>query len=313
MVKSKSDIPGANPKLDLEPDLDASSSRTTTMKPLKAKRRGSSKSWLKDFAVGAMWWVLSIGLFIGIWEVAAAMGWVNTLILPPPHEFLAEIANQQQFLAPKIGVERTGANFVALTAIVATLKRVLSGLFLGFIVSLVVGCLASYFKIFGKLTLPVMTLLAPIAPVAWIPFAILAFGIGDGAAVFVVFIGVFFILTLATVNSINKVDQLYINTARVLGASRSQVMRHIIIPAIIPDLFTILRLNLFGAWMAVLAAEMVGVNTGLGAIVMVGRQMFNPKLMFLGMAMIGVIGYLLDLGFAQVQKRVLWWKSNSQI
>jgi len=271
------------------------------------------RRWLKSSLAEVGWWLLSIGLFLGIWELLTLRGYVNTLILPPPHQFLAEIGNQEQFLMPQIGVERTGANFVALTAIVATLKRVLTGLFLGFFAALLFGCLAAYFKIFGKLTLPVITLLAPIAPVAWIPLAILAFGIGDRAAIFVVFIGIFFILTLGTINSINKVDQIYINTARVLGATRGQVMRHIIIPAIIPDLFVILRMNLFGAWMAVLAAEMVGVNTGLGAIVMVGRQMFNAKLMFLGMAMIGVVGYLLDVAFAQIQKRVLWWKSNVQI
>jgi NitT/TauT family transport system permease protein len=271
------------------------------------------RRWLKSSLAEVGWWLLSIGLFLGIWELLTLLGYVNTLILPPPHQFLAEIGNQEQFLMPQIGVERTGANFVALTAIVATLKRVLTGLFLGFFAALLFGCLAAYFKIFGKLTLPVITLLAPIAPVAWIPLAILAFGIGDRAAIFVVFIGIFFILTLGTINSINKVDQIYINTARVLGATRGQVMRHIIIPAIIPDLFVILRMNLFGAWMAVLAAEMVGVNTGLGAIVMVGRQMFNAKLMFLGMAMIGVVGYLLDVAFAQIQKRVLWWKSNVQI
>ncbi|HEY9696720.1 MAG TPA: ABC transporter permease [Trichocoleus sp.] len=281
--------------------------------PKKVSRSSYRNRWMKNAAANVGWWVLSIGLFLGIWELMTFLGFVNTLILPPPHQFLAEIKNQQQFLTPQIGAERTGANFVALTAIVATLKRVLTGLFLGFTAALIFGCVASYFKIFGKLTLPVMTLLAPIAPVAWIPLAILAFGIGDSAAIFVVFVGIFFILTLGTINSINKVDQVYINTARVLGASRSQVMRHIIIPAIIPDLFVILRMNLFGAWMAVLAAEMVGVNTGLGAIVMVGRQMFNAKLMFLGMAMIGVVGYLLDAAFSQVQKRILWWKSNAQI
>jgi len=286
------------------------SSQVVTDKQRRLKPR---QVWLKTAVINVGWWLLSVGLFIGFWELMAALGQVNTLILPPPHQFLAEIANQEQFLMPQIDVERTGANFVALTAIAATLKRVLSGLFLGFIAALTFGSLAAYFKIFGKLTLPVVTLLAPIAPVAWIPLAILAFGIGDSAAIFVVFIGIFFILSLATVNSINKVDQMYINTARVLGASRFQVMRHIIIPAIIPDLFVILRMNLFGAWMAVLAAEMVGVNTGLGAIVMVGRQMFNAKLMFLGMAMIGIVGYLLDAGFAQIQKRVLWWKSNAQI
>lgn len=299
-------------KLKQQRETDPTSASSTETTSLLKQYQPTAK-WLRRMAVGVGWWVLSIGLFVGIWELLTALGWVNTLILPPPHQFLAEIANQEQFLAPKVGVERTGANFVALTAILATLKRVLSGLILGFIAALVFGCLAAYFKIFGKLTLPVVTLLAPIAPVAWIPLAILVFGIGDSAAVFVVFIGIFFILSLATVSSINKVDQIYINTALVLGASRFQLMRHIIVPAIIPDLFVILRMNLFGAWMAVLAAEMVGVNTGLGAIVMVGRQMFNAKLMFLGMAIIGVVGYLLDVGFAQIQKRVLWWKSNAQI
>lgn len=269
--------------------------------------------WGKTAAQSLMWWCLSLAIFIGIWELISALELVNPIILPPPHAFIAEIRNQDQFLAPRIGVARTGGNFVLLTAVVATLKRVMAGLVLGFIAAIGVGGLACYFDLFGKLTLPVITLLAPIAPIAWIPFAIMAFGIGDGAAVFVVFIGIFFLLTLATVNAINNVDQLYINTARVLGASRRQVMFRIILPAIIPDLFFILRINFFAAWMAVLAAEMVGVNTGLGAIVMVGRQMFNAKLMFLGMAVIGVVGYLLDVAFRQAQKRVLWWKSSSQL
>ena len=269
--------------------------------------------WWRQIAISAMWWCLSLALFIGLWELVTALGWTNTLILPPPHEFFAEIKNQEQFLAPQIGVTRTGGNFVLLTAVVATLKRVIAGIVLGFIAALGVGGLACYFDLFGKLTLPVITLLAPIAPIAWIPFAIMAFGIGDLAAVFVVFIGIFFLLTLATVNAVNNVDQLYINTARVLGATRRQVMFKVVLPAVIPDLFFILRINFFAAWMAVLAAEMVGVNTGLGAIVMVGRQMFNAKLMFLGMAVIGVVGYLLDVGFRQLQRRVLWWKGSSQI
>ena len=77
------------------------------------------------------------------------------------------------------------------------------------------GSLAFYIDVFGKLTFPAVTLLAPIAPVAWIPFALVAFGIGDGAAIFVVFIGIVFTLTLGTVNHMTHVDQVYINTARV--------------------------------------------------------------------------------------------------
>ena len=151
-------------------------------------------------------------------------------------------------------------------AIWASIRRVLAGLLLAFVAAVLTGSLAFYLQIFRKLTFPTITMLAPVAPAAWIPLAILLFGFGDGAAVFVVFVGIFFVLELAAVNSMNNVDQLYINTARVLGASRHQVMRHVIFPAILPNLFVIMRVNLFGAWMGVLTAEMVGVNTGLGTI-----------------------------------------------
>jgi NitT/TauT family transport system permease protein len=302
MVKSKTD---SFTQTDAQPQQISSKTEA------KAKRGRSS--WWKQSLNGAGWWILSLGLFLGIWELVTLFGWVNTTIMPPPHKFLAEIFYQDQFLAPRVGVERTGGRFVALSAIVATLQRVFAGLSLSFIAALVVGGLAAYFKIFGKLVLPTITLLAPIAPIAWIPFAIMAFGVGDTAAIFVVFIGLFFTLTLGTVNCINNVEQLYINTGRVLGANRLQVMRHIVLPAIIPNLFVILRMNFFGAWMAVLAAEMVGVNTGLGALIMVARQMFNTKLMFLGMAIIGIVGYLLDVLLRQVQRRVLWWKTDANI
>jgi NitT/TauT family transport system permease protein len=260
-----------------------------------------------------VWWLLSIGTVVVIWELAVALSLVNPIILPPPHMFLAEIRNQAQFLMPQVGTSAVGSNFIALTAIWASLYRVLTGLVLAFICAVTLGSLAFYFEIFGKLTLPTVTLLAPIASVAWIPLAIFAFGVGSGAAIFVVFVSVVFTLTLGTVNNMQQVDQLYINTARVLGANRRQVIQHVIFPAVLPNLFVIMRINLFAAWMGVLAAEMVGVRTGMGAIVVVGRQMMNMNLTFLGMAMIGLVGYLLDASFGLVQRRVLWWKSTAQV
>jgi NitT/TauT family transport system permease protein len=275
----------------------------------RAVRRGK----LRQFAAGAVWWVLSLGLVAAIWELLAAQNLLNPIILPPPHVFIAEIQNQAQFLMPQVGVSAIGLHLAVFTAIWASLRRVLAGLVLAFIAALVTGSLAFYLRLFRNLTFPTITLLAPVAPVAWIPLAILAFGIGDGAAIFVVFVGIFFTLTLATLNNMHNVDQVYINTARVLGASRRQVLRHVIFPAILPSLFVIMRMNLFGAWMGVLAAEMVGVRTGLGAVVVVGRQMMNMNLTFLGMALIGLVGYLLDVGFGLLQRRVLWWKSTAQL
>jgi NitT/TauT family transport system permease protein len=163
------------------------------------------------------------------------------------------------------------------------------------------------------LALPSISLLSPIAPIAWLPLAIVVFGIGDAAAIFVVFIGLFFVLTLAIVNTMRNVDQLYINTARVLGATRMQLARHVILPATFPSLFVIMRINFLAAWMAVLAAEAVGVDNGLGVIIWLGRAFMNMKLTFLGMALIGVVGFVLDQLFVQVQNRVLWWKSIARV
>lgn len=285
-------------------------------KPTNTVRGQGKKIWLKSLKKrfsSLLWLLASLAAFVLFWELIALVGLIDTSILPPPHQFLSEIANQEQFLSPEIGATRVGGSFVALTAIFATLQRVFAGIFLGFIAAFTCGLLAAYFKLFGKLTLPTFTLLAPISATAWIPLAILLFGIGNAPAIFIVFIGIFFSLTLATVDCIRNVDQLFINTALVLGANRWQIMRYIIIPAIIPSLFVVLRVNFFAAWASVLAAEMVGVNTGLGAMVMVARQMFNIKLMFLGMTLIGLVGYFIDFCFGQIQERMLWWKGSTRL
>jgi len=268
---------------------------------------------LRRHLTTAGWWIMSIGFFVGLWELAAAMGWINTVILPPPHEVIGEIERQRDFLRPALNAPRTGANFNATTAIFATLQRVFAGVLLALVAALIVGGLSFYFKYVGKLVLPLVTLLSPIAPIAWLPLALVAFGIGDRAAMFVVFIGLFFILTLAVVNTMRNVDQLYISTGRILGANNWQLAIHVILPSILPALLVILRMNFFGAWTAVLSAEVVGTNTGLGAIIITGRQMMNMKLMFLGMALIGLVAFVIDRLFLQVQSRILWWRSTARV
>ena len=136
--------------------------------------------------------------------------------------------------------------------------------------------------------MPIVRGLAPIAPIAWIPLGIVLFGIGNPTAIFVVFMGVFFILTISTVAAVGGVDQRLIKTARSFGASKTQVWTRVIFPAVLPQVFTMLRINFFAAWMAVLAAEMVGLKNGLGMMIILGREMFNTNLILLGMCMVGI-------------------------
>lgn len=277
-----------------------------------ARRAGARRAGAR-WATGLGWFVASVALFAGLWELAWAAGWADPLLLPPPHVFLRNFAAQGKFFdSSTIGRQAAPPAVAVGKTILATAFRVLTGLALGFAASLVVGVLATQVRLVGRLVLPTMTLLAPISSVAWLPVAIFLFGIGDGPAIFLVFIGVFFIMTIATVAQINDVSSTWTDVGRTLGASRRQVLTRVVLPAILPGLFVVLRLNLFAAWAVVLIAEAVGVGSGLGQVVLLARNTFNSSLVFFTMTIIGITGYLLDLGLRTIQTRLLWWQTANQ-
>lgn len=279
--------------------------------PATAARR--TPTVLHRRIASAAWWVASVALFAGLWELAWALGWAPELLLPPPHIFLAHFSAQAKFFqGDTIGQAQAAPAVAVGTTVLATVARVLAGLGIGFVASLATGILVTRFKIFNRLTLPMLTLLAPISPVAWLPVAIFLFGIGNGPAVFMVFIGVYFVMTLATISEIEGVSGTHLNVARTLGATRRQMLFQVVLPAVLPGLLRTLRMNLFAAWMVVLIAEAVGVGSGLGQVVVLSRNTFNASLVFFTMALIGATGYVMDVLFRQLQKRLLWWAPAAQ-
>ena len=257
-----------------------------------------SASWGKGFLKALVPWAV----VIAIWEIAAATGWSGAVLFPPPSAFL-RYAIESDF---RVGF---GGDAMPIpVAIVVSALRVLAGLAIGFAAAIATGILISASGAFADMVMPLMRGLAPIAPIAWIPLGIVLFGIGNPTAIFVVFMGVYFILTISTVAAVKAVDQRLIKTARSFGASKTQVWTRVIFPAVLPQVFTMLRINFFAAWMAVLAAEMVGVKNGLGMMIILGREMFNTKLILLGMCMVGATGYLVDALLVQIQRKILWWQ-----
>ena len=222
---------------------------------------------------------------------------MTTTLFPPPSSFIG-FAIESDF---RVGFGKEGMPIPA--AILASAFRVVAGLFLGFIAAVATGILVSMSRAASAAVLPIVRGLAPIAPIAWIPIGIMVFGIGNPTAVFVVFTGVYFLLTLSTVAAVQSVDPRLVKTARTFGASRAQVWAWVIFPAVLPQVFTMLRINFFAAWMAVLAAEMVGLKNGVGMIVILGREMFNPNLIMLGICIIGVTGYAVDALLLFVQRK----------
>lgn len=265
----------------------------------------------------ALWTLASLSIFVGLWELAWWRGWANPLLLPPPHIFLANVTEQFRFFDPnghRAGALSSGGSILSVLGVIAwSSLRVTAGLTLGFLLSLAVGLAIRYFKIFGKLMLPMVTMLAPISPVAWIPVAVFVFGIGNPPAIFLVFIAIFFVMTLATLSLIDSVPPNYIQLARIMGCDKRQIYRHVILPTILPDLFVTLRMNLFAAWMVVLIAEAVGVGSGLGQVTMMARNTFNASLVFFTMTLIGLTGFAFDQALRYVQRKVLWWVGPSTV
>ena len=270
------------------------------------------RAWVEP----ALWWVASVGIFFGIWEFCWWRGYADPLMLPPPHLFLANLTEQFKFFDPAgaRSLEEEGGGFVSVLIVMGwTSMRVILGLAIGFIGAVAVGVGIRYFRTFGKLTLPTITLLTPISPVAWLPVAIFLFGIGNVPAIFLVFISVFFIIVLSTLSQIDAVPAHYLHVARIMGANKRQLFRYVILPTILPSLFVTLRLNLFAAWMVVLIAEAVGVGSGLGQIIMMARNTFNSSLVFFTMTLIGLLGFAFDRALLWVQERVLWWVGPSAV
>ncbi|MFC7052535.1 ABC transporter permease [Hansschlegelia quercus] len=245
----------------------------------------------------------TLALLLGLWEyLGAGQGVALTSVLPPPSRFIATVAES----GFRIGLGSQAAPLVQ--SVASTFFRVFAGMAIAFIAAIVTGAALSLSKVATWCLTPVLYVLAPIAPIAWIPTAIVVFGISNVTAVFIVFMGVYFILTIATLAEIRRLPEEFTTIAGNLGAGPAHRWFRVVLPAILPGVFTLLRTNFIAAWMAVLVAEMVGLRDGLGAIIMMGRNLFNNELIMFGMAIIGVSGFIVDRMLALIAARVLWWR-----
>lgn len=262
-----------------------------TVATWKRVQRFTPSLW---FLVG--WAVLALG-----WELGAATGALNADILPPPSQVIPYLLHSD--LSAGIGSQQVSY----VEAIVRTLLRVSVGLGLGSLAALPLGTLIAAIRGIRQIALPIVQTIAPIAPVAWVPVSIALMGTGDQSAIFVVFMGVFAVMTLATAAAIGAVPEELLKTARSLGVHGNRLWLWVVLPAVAPTLLTIIRINFFAAWMAVLAGEMAGINSGLGALIILGQQQFNMKLVMAGIITIGIIGFVIDRFMLWMQQQLLWW------
>ncbi|HUH88133.1 MAG TPA: ABC transporter permease subunit [Pusillimonas sp.] len=249
-----------------------------------------------------VWFALAWALIVAVWEIGAWQGWLNPRVLPPPSETIPYLLSGQTSIG--FGVQR-----VSLAgSIGATMLRVAIGMLAGIVTAFVLAVMVLETRRLSRLIMPLVQSLAPIAPVAWIPFTIAVIGIGGQAAMFIVFITVVGSMTLALVAALRNVPIEYLRIAGNLGTPRPRLWLRVLLPAIAPSAVTAVRISFFGAWMAVLAGEMAGINSGLGHVIIVAQQMFNMKMVMLGIITIGIIGFAVDRLLLTCGRWIVWWQ-----
>lgn len=191
----------------------------------------------------------------------------------------------------------------------ASLRRVMIALVFAWTLGISFGVLIGWNKTCKALFGSIFELFRPIPPIAWIPIIIMWFGIGEFPKVLIVFIGSFIPVVLNSEAGIRMVEKEYIDVGRVFGATRMQLLREFVIPTALPSIFAGVRTSVSSAWTVVLAAEMLGADHGVGALVTRGWNAADMALVFVSIICIGIIGALLAVVLSKLEKRVCPWNN----
>ena len=169
------------------------------------------------------------------------------------------------------------------------------------------GIMMGWWRLVRDQVNPIMEILRPIPPLAWIPLSILWFGIGDEQNEFIIFLGIFFPILVNTIVGVKNIDPILIRAARSLGASERRLLARIVLIGALPQIITGIRIGLGVGWMALVAAELVGASSGLGFVIHDARSMLRTDIIIVGMLTIGLIGLLIDAAILALSRRLLPW------
>ena len=251
---------------------------------------------------------LAVIPLIIIWELSARLGDTGTAL--PPFSTVVETFLSGLFTLPGVNAYGGPKDIpVLLHQAGSSLMRVVTGFSLAVLVGVPLGFAMGYFKTVNSNLDPIVSMLRPIPPIAWIPLAILWFGLGIKPTVFIIFIGTLFPIVLNTQQGVFGASRRLTEFALVLGASRAQILRKVIVYEAFPFVITGMRVGFGIGWMSVVAAEMIAAKSGLGYLIMTARFIFATDMVLAGMLMIGLIGFGGDMILRSIEARFMRWRA----
>ena len=226
-------------------------------------------------------------------------------LIPPPNE----VALAMYDLAVG-GINDDAFSQTLHVHLIASMSRVYGGFALALAVALPLGLMIGRIPLVRRLLDPTLQVMRPIPVTAWLPLAMIMFGLGPRSAVFLVCLGAFYPILINTIFGVRSVDPRLFEAASMLGCQGTAQFFKVVLPASLPAIFTGLRLGLGFAWVVIVVGEMTGVQTGLGAIIMEARQLSRTEIVIAGMIVIGFAGFISDRIVMMIGRRLLRWSPN---
>ncbi len=245
--------------------------------------------------------VVTMVIILVFWFVITNMGWIKPLFLPSPQ------ATFQQFYEYLTGA----ANDKPLWQhFAASMMRVFAAFFLACLLAIPVGIGMGMSRIWRGIFDPPIELYRPLPPLAYLPLIIIWFGIDELPKVLLIFLSCFAPLAMAARSGLRSASQEQMNAAYSMGASYGQVIRHVVLPAALPEILVGMRVSIGFGWSTLVAAEMVAANVGLGQMVLNASNFLRTDIVVMGIIVIGVVAYMFDLLMRWIEHRLVPWQGR---
>ena len=236
--------------------------------------------------------IISLLILIGIWEILFLISDYSDALFPSPAMAGAALVEMIQ-------------SGQLLESVITSLSRFAIGYSISVVVAVILGLILGSLPGVFQYVNPVLQLLRPIAPTAWMPFVVLLFGIGDLPAIVIIFIAAFFPVLLSTVSAVVRIQPIYYKVSDNFGIKQPQLTWKIILPAAFPGIANAIHLALGSAWIFLVAGEMVGAQSGLGYQIIDARNNVRADMLLATVFVIGIIGLALDFLIGLAEKRIL--------
>ncbi|MCI3912863.1 taurine ABC transporter permease TauC [Pseudomonas viridiflava] len=242
--------------------------------------------------------LVTLVVLLALWWAVTAVEWIEPLFLPPP----SAVLEKAWLLLTKGYMDSTLWQHLG-----ASLQRIGLGLGAAILTAIPVGIAIGHNRIAQGILDPLIEFYRPIPPLAYLPLIVIWFGIGEFSKVLLIYLAIFAPIAIATATGVRTVDPVRVRAAQSLGATRWQLIRHVILPSALPDILTGIRIGLGVGWSTLVAAELIAATSGLGFMVQSAAQFLVTDVVVLGILVIAIIAFAMELSLRALQRRLVPW------